>query len=155
MWNSKCSPPEIGNTAKNFFFQFSILHCKEMLASIGQEKEMRPRDQKERVNAFLAWPIIIYVGNPEKSNNSKNTYKNSKWIYQCFRSQCTYTKVNSLIQSINWKRKKSPKYPLEVVSEISSNSGHSINIHKSIEFLYISNDQLRNKNLKSTFLQYH
>lgn len=55
------------------------------------------------------------------------------------------------MQSINYKIKRSTKYPLEVVNEFSSNSGHYTNIHKSIEFLYISNDQLKNKNLKSTF----
>lgn len=43
------------------------------------------------------------------------------------------------MQAINWKIKKSAKYPLELVNEFSS-SGHQANIHKSIKFLYISND---------------
>lgn len=43
------------------------------------------------------------------------------------------------MQAINWKIKKSAKYPLEVVNEFS-NAGHQVNMHKSIKFLYVSDD---------------
>jgi hypothetical protein len=50
------------------------------------------------------------------------------------------------VESVKGETKQTDKQPLELISNSSKISGYKINMHKSIAFLYASNEQVEFKN---------